>query len=103
MKQTEAGRTSCDEEAGRVVPIVDPTRCENKGPCVEACPYDVFEIRPLTHEERSLLGFLTRLKIWVHGGKQSFVVRGDDCHACGLCVNACPEKAITLGKPTEYA
>jgi 4Fe-4S ferredoxin len=24
------------------------------------------------------------------------VIKPDACHACGLCVTACPEKAITL-------
>ncbi len=58
----------------------------------------VFEIRDLTAAERGALSFLTRLKVWVHGGKQSFVVRPDACQACGLCVTACPENAITLSK-----
>ncbi|WP_202973895.1 4Fe-4S dicluster domain-containing protein [Fimbriiglobus ruber] len=98
MKQTAPERSSCDEAPGRVVPLVNPKRCENKGPCVEACPYDVFEIRSLTPAERGALPLLTRLKVWAHGGKQAFVVRPDECHACGLCVTACPEKAITLGK-----
>jgi 4Fe-4S ferredoxin len=99
MKQTTSERSTCDEAPGRVVPFVNPQRCENKGPCVEACPYDVFEIRKLTPDERGALSLFTRLKVWVHGGKQAFVVRPDECHACGLCVTACPEKAITLGKP----
>jgi NAD-dependent dihydropyrimidine dehydrogenase PreA subunit len=98
MKQTDPERSTCDEAAGRVAPAVDPRRCENKGPCVAACPYDVFEIRKLTPAERGALPLLTRVKVWAHGGKQAFVVRPDACHACGLCVPACPEKAITLGK-----
>jgi NAD-dependent dihydropyrimidine dehydrogenase PreA subunit len=101
MKQTTPGHSTCDEDAGRVIPIVDPRRCENKGPCVKACPYDVFEIRKLTNEERGELPLLIRLKVWVHGGKQAFVVRPEACHACGLCVTACPEKAITLRKSSE--
>jgi 4Fe-4S ferredoxin len=56
----------------------------------------VFEIRKLTPGERSALTLLTRLKVRVHGGKQAFVVRPGECHACGLCVTACPEEAITL-------
>jgi NAD-dependent dihydropyrimidine dehydrogenase PreA subunit len=99
MKQTQPERATCDDAPGRVVPVVNPQRCENKGPCLRACPYDVFEIRTLTPEERGALSFFTRLKVRVHGGKQAFVVRPDDCHACGLCVTACPEKAITLSKP----
>jgi NAD-dependent dihydropyrimidine dehydrogenase PreA subunit len=34
--------------------------------------------------------------VLVHGGVQAFVVNGDECHACGLCATACPEKAIRL-------
>ena len=28
--------------------------------------------------------------------RQALVKAPDDCHACGLCVEACPEDAITL-------
>jgi 4Fe-4S ferredoxin len=71
-------------------------RCENKGPCVEACLYDVFEIRAPMAAERGELSLLTRLKLWAHGGKQAFVARPDECRASGFCVTDCPEKAITL-------
>ena len=62
----------------------------------QGLPYDVFSVRKLTDDERGSLGLLTRFKVFVHGGKQAFVARPDDCHACGLCVTACPEKAIKL-------
>jgi NAD-dependent dihydropyrimidine dehydrogenase PreA subunit len=42
------------------------------------------------------LSLLSRFKLFVHGGKQAFVARPSDCHACGRCVRACPEKAIQL-------
>lgn len=87
---------SCAPEAGRVVPIIDRSRCEAKRDCVAACPYDVFEVRRLTAAERGALGLVSRLKLFVHGGKQAFAVRAEDCHACGLCVKACPEQAIRL-------
>jgi NAD-dependent dihydropyrimidine dehydrogenase PreA subunit len=32
----------------------------------------------------------------VHGKQTAFTPRADACHACGLCVVACPEKAIAL-------
>ena len=78
------------------MPIIDANRCEAKEDCVRVCPYDVFAVRKLTDAERSALGMLTRFKVFVHGGKQAFVERGADCHACGKCVTACPEKAIKL-------
>jgi len=88
----------CKQPAGVVRPIVDAGRCEGKADCLRVCPYDVFEVRALTRDERSALSLGARLKVWAHGGKQAFVVRGDDCHACGLCVASCPEKAIRLSR-----
>jgi len=86
----------CAPEAGRVEPIVDRARCEAKEDCVRVCPYHVFEVRRLTADERAPLGWFARGKLFVHGGRQAFAVRAADCHACGLCVKACPEKAIRL-------
>jgi 4Fe-4S ferredoxin len=86
----------CAPDAGRVEPIVDRARCEAKEDCVRVCPYHVFEIRRLSDGERQALGWLARAKLFVHGGRQAFAVRAADCHACGLCVKACPEKAIRL-------
>src|SRR5476649_1218843 len=91
-------KSSCRQEPGVVVPVVDSTRCEGKEDCVRVCPYDVFAVRKLTGEERSGLSLLTRLKVMAHGGKQAFVVNGDQCHSCGLCVAACPEHAIRLAR-----
>jgi 4Fe-4S ferredoxin len=86
------------KEAGKLVPVVDPSRCEAKEDCVEVCPFDVFVVRKLTDGEREALGWLARFKVLVHGGKQAFVARPADCHACGECVSACPERAIKLMK-----
>jgi len=60
------------------------------------CPFDVFETRRLTVAERSGMHMLSRWKAAVHGNRQAFAVRADRCEACGLCVKACPERAITL-------
>jgi 4Fe-4S ferredoxin len=87
---------SCRADAGVKLPIIDPKRCEAKADCVRVCPYDVFELRALTAGEKRDLGVLGRLKVAAHGGKQAFAVHADQCHACGLCVAACPEKAIRL-------
>jgi 4Fe-4S ferredoxin len=87
--------TECKGSA-RLVPVIDANRCEAKEDCVRVCPYDVFSVRKLTDSERSALRLLARFKVFVHGGKQAFVTRPDDCHACGQCVTACPEKAIKL-------
>lgn len=102
MSTAPAAPSSC-REPGRVAPVIDRARCEAKGDCVRVCPYGVFAIRPVGEGERAGLGALARLKLWVHGGKQAFVVAAEACHACGLCVAACPERAITLrgGEPSR--
>jgi len=86
----------CAPAAGRVVPEIDRTRCEAKEDCVRVCPYHVFEVRRLTDAERQPLGWFARGKLFFHGGQQAFAVREQDCHACGMCVKACPEHAIQL-------
>jgi 4Fe-4S ferredoxin len=89
---------SCTQPAGVVAPVIDRTRCEGKEDCVDVCPYDVFEVRVLTKEERSELPFLARIKAMAHGNRQAFAVRAELCHSCGLCVSACPERAIRLAR-----
>jgi NAD-dependent dihydropyrimidine dehydrogenase PreA subunit len=86
----------CKGEPGRVAPVVDRNRCEAKADCVRVCPYDVFEIRPLGAQDKAGLSFVGRLKAWAHGNKQAYVVRPGDCHACQLCIAACPEEALKL-------
>lgn len=89
-------REDCKHEAGLFAPRIDRSRCEGKEDCVSVCPYGVFDVRKLTAAERGELSLLARVKVFAHGGKQAFAVRADDCHACGLCVQACPERAIKL-------
>lgn len=81
---------------GVVAPVVATHRCEGAGDCADVCPYHVFELRKLTKPEMRALPFGPWLKVLAHGGKQAFVVNGDACHACGLCVAACRERAIRL-------
>jgi NAD-dependent dihydropyrimidine dehydrogenase PreA subunit len=95
--------TECKGEPGRVAPVVDRNRCEAKEDCVRVCPYDVFEIRSLTREDRAALSLLGKLKAWAHGNRQAYVVRGADCHACQLCIEACPEQALRLAAYAERA
>lgn len=95
---SQTAAAECRPESGRWEVLIDRSRCEAKNACVEVCPYNVFELRKLTPGERAELSLISRLKVFVHGGKQAFAVRASDCHACGLCVKACPEDAITLVK-----
>jgi NAD-dependent dihydropyrimidine dehydrogenase PreA subunit len=92
----EAKRAECRGEPGRVAPAIDRNKCEGKADCVRVCPYGVFEMGVLAAPQRSELSLLGRLKGFAHGYKQAFVVKPADCHACQLCVAACPELAIHL-------
>jgi NAD-dependent dihydropyrimidine dehydrogenase PreA subunit len=96
MSLPAADSAECKFAPGTVVPVIDPMRCEAKGPCVPACPYDVLEIRLVPPEEKARLPMMGRIKLFVHGGKQAFAVNADACRGCGLCVKACPERAIRL-------
>jgi 4Fe-4S ferredoxin len=95
---SDLSEADCRYPAGAFAPVVDPLRCEGKERCADVCPYGVFELRKLTGPERAALPFLTRLKVAAHGGKQSFATLAGECRACGRCVTACPEKAVTLTK-----
>ena len=96
----ESPRDNC-KEASVLRPVIDRNRCEGKEDCVRVCPYNVFEIGKLDTEQRGALSFVGRLKGFAHGYRQAFAVRADQCHACGQCVTACPEKAIKLARPTN--
>jgi 4Fe-4S ferredoxin len=87
---------ACSPDAGRVIPVIDRNRCEGKAACIAVCPYDVFTLGKLGPEERAHLSLRGRIKAFFHGGKQAFASNADACHACGLCVTACPEHAIRL-------
>jgi 4Fe-4S ferredoxin len=88
----------CKQEAGIFGPVIDRNRCEGKSDCVTICPYDVFEVAILPSGQRGALSLKGKVKGLVHGWKQAFAVHADMCRACGLCVSACPENAITLSR-----
>ena len=77
-------------------PVVDHARCEAKRDCVDVCPYDVFEVRRIDDADYAALGWLARLKVLAHRKQTAYTPRADRCQACGLCVVACPERAIRL-------
>jgi 4Fe-4S ferredoxin len=91
----------CKHEAGVFVPAIDRSRCEGKEDCVQVCPYGVFEMRQLSDREKRAMPLRALLKAWIHGNRQAFAVHSQDCHACGLCVSACPERAIKLLRPSS--
>jgi 4Fe-4S ferredoxin len=87
---------TCRQSPGTFAPVINRNKCEGKGPCVPICPDDVIELGTLTKADRAGLSLIGKIKAFTHGGKQAFVVAPNLCSACGLCVQACPEKAITL-------
>lgn len=84
------------KQPGLLEPIINLNKCEGAGPCLDVCPYGVLELKPITNEELKELSFIGKTKTWFHGQNKAYVVDVDLCQACGLCVTACPEKAITL-------
>ncbi|WP_437631660.1 4Fe-4S binding protein [Sorangium sp. So ce854] len=87
---------NCRAEPGAFRPIVDRSRCEAKGDCVEVCPYQVFEVARIAPADFDALSLRGKLKSLVHGRKTAMTPNAARCQACGLCVVACPEDAIRL-------
>jgi len=86
----------CKSEQSVFRPVVDRARCEGKRDCERLCPYDVFEVRRIDDADFARLGLLAKLKVLAHGKKSAYTPNAPDCRACGLCVSACPERAIRL-------
>jgi NAD-dependent dihydropyrimidine dehydrogenase PreA subunit len=97
---TEAKSMNDCKGPGMLVPVINRNKCEGKNDCVEVCPTHVFELGVLDAAQRRELSAPGRIKSFFHGYKQAFVVHPEACAACGLCVTACPEKAITLRRTT---
>lgn len=89
---------ACRAEPGVFAPVVNRSKCEGKDDCVEVCPYDVFAVRRMDDADFAALGFFAKMKSRAHGRKTAYTPGVDRCQACGLCVVACPEKAITLAR-----
>lgn len=87
---------SCRGDAGKVAPVVDRNRCEGKQDCVCVCPYDVFEMGSLSKADRTTLSLVGRIRALAHGNRQAFVIRPEAGQVCRLCIEACPENALTL-------
>jgi NAD-dependent dihydropyrimidine dehydrogenase PreA subunit len=88
----------CRAPAGAFVPVVDRNKCEGKHDCVDVCPYGVFDVRRMDDADFVRLSLRGKLKSVMHGRKTAYTPKAEACQACGLCVVACPEKAIRLVK-----
>jgi NAD-dependent dihydropyrimidine dehydrogenase PreA subunit len=86
----------CAAAPGAWMPIIDRNRCEGKADCTVVCPNDVFEVRRIDDADFAQLGALGKLKSIAHRRLTAYTPNVDQCRACGLCVVACPESAITL-------
>ncbi|HEX7643382.1 MAG TPA: 4Fe-4S dicluster domain-containing protein [Burkholderiaceae bacterium] len=92
------GKAECKQEPGAFAPVVKLARCEGKGDCLRVCPENVFEVRRIDDADFRNFGLLQKLKLYVHGMQVAYTPNADACRACGLCVAACPEHAITLAR-----
>lgn len=103
-QRREAGtRTTqgCSKPPGYLVPAIDRNRCEGKGACKTVCPMGVLTIGKLPESDRVGLTMRGKVKGFVHGWKQALLTNANACEACGQCVKACPESAITLVRGPE--
>ena len=89
-------QSKCKHEPSIYIPVIDRNRCEGKAECVSVCPVGVFSIETLPKEMRSKLSLRGKLKGFAHKWQQAILVNAKCCEACGLCLKACPEDAITL-------
>jgi 4Fe-4S ferredoxin len=97
------GTEACKPDTGVLAPVIDRNRCEGKSDCVEVCPYGVFVVEKITDADWSALSFGGKVKSFFHGKKTAYTPNADACRSCGLCVTACPEKAIQLRRPSAPA
>ena len=96
----KALKSNCDEIGGKLMPVVNFNSCGAKEDCVAVCPYNVFEMRLITDKDRLNLNLKGRIKTFFDKRK-AYLTAPALCHACGLCVQACPEQAIKLSKLIE--
>ena len=88
----------CKQVPGVYTPVIDRNACEGKGECLRVCPVGVFAVGSLPAPLRTGLSVKGKVKGFVHRWQQALLVNAKGCEACGLCVSACPEKAITLAR-----
>ena len=63
----------------------------------------MFEIRRIDDSDFRGLSALAKLRVLAHRRQTAYTPNADACRACGLCVVACPEGAISLTGPGSMA
>lgn len=94
---SKANNDDYQDRTGKLYPVVNFNNCGGKKDCVIVCPYNVFEMRPIAPEDAAQLNLKGKLKAFFFKEK-AYVIDPNLCHACGICVRACPEKAIKLSR-----
>lgn len=97
MTTKKAITNYCKDEPVKVLPIVNFNDCGGKQDCVNICPHNVFEMRPITAADKAKLNLKGKVKTFFFKDK-AYVTSPEQWHACGLCVQVCPEKAIHLAR-----
>lgn len=87
---------ACQAPAGTWRPVVNRSKCEGKRDCVDVCPHDVFRVERMADADFAALGWVAKLKAIAHKRMTAYTPNADACRACGLCVVACPERAVSL-------
>lgn len=90
-------KENCQEESGIFIPLVNFSNCGGKEICEAVCPYDVFEMLPIKKEDKKGLNLKGKIKTFFNKNK-AYLKNPERCHACGICVQKCPERAIQLIK-----
>lgn len=96
QSMSQRSTDGCTQAAGVFAPTVNLNRCEGKGDCVDVCPENVFLVQRIAQDDYGKLDLFRKLKLRVHGMRVAYSPNADACRSCGLCVEACPEQAITL-------
>ena len=86
----------CPGPRGAWTPVINHRKCEAKRACVEACPYDVLGVQRISRADWEEIGTIGRLRSRANGRRTAYAVTPDACRGCGLCVEVCPEDAITM-------